>query len=53
MKFVKLWIDRCKVKYSLAFSQFRSILPEANIEGLEEFFNGHKKFLERIVIKVE
>ena len=42
-------MERCKLKHSLAFFQFRKLLPKAKLHDLMPLFNGRKNFLLEIM----
>ena len=44
-KLVYLFVQRCKLKNSLMFLQFRKCLPNARIHDIREIFEDRKKFI--------
>ena len=48
-KLIKLYLERCKLKHSLAFMQFRTFLPGADVQEINENFEGRQKFFIRQV----
>ena len=51
-RLVLLYLERCKFKHSLAFVQFRRMLPNAKQKELIEMFSGRKDYMLRYLEKV-
>ena len=47
-RILSLYVQRCKFKHSLAFMQYRKLLPGAKICDIMEIFNGRKEHLLKI-----
>jgi hypothetical protein len=43
-RFIAMWIERCKLKHSLVFLQFRRHLPDAPLEEILELFEERKEY---------
>ena len=52
-KILKLYIQRCKFKHSLAFMQFRKLLPGAKLSDIMEIFVDRKEHLLKIANHVK
>jgi hypothetical protein len=52
-KLLTFYIQRCKYKHSLAFMQFRKLLPGAKICDIMEIFNDRKEHLLKIAQRVQ
>ena len=50
-KLLNLYMEKCKLRQSLAFAQFRKILPKAKISDLREMFCERKEYITSIVDK--
>jgi hypothetical protein len=48
-----LYLERCKYHHSLAFVQFRRILPNAKLNDLTEMFQNRKDYMLRYLEKVQ
>lgn len=44
-----LWMERCKLKHSMAFFQYRKMLPNPKLHDLMPLFNEKKEFLLQIM----
>jgi len=48
-RLLKLYMERCKYKHSLAFFQYRKLLSKAKLHDLMPLFNGRKNYLLEIM----
>jgi hypothetical protein len=48
-KLLFLFNARCKLKHSMCFFQFRSLLPDPNEYDLRDIFENRKSFLIRVL----
>ena len=46
---VQIYLEKCKLRYSLAFIQFRKILPKAKVSYLKEVFTDRVQYIERLI----
>jgi hypothetical protein len=44
-----MYLDRCKLRHSFAFCQFRKLCPYANISDLREIFDDRKDYMEKLL----
>ena len=46
-KLCALYLERCKFRHALAFTQFRKILPDAKLSDLKEMFTDRTEYLNK------
>jgi len=52
-KVLVMYLDRCKLRHSFAFCQFRKMLPGAKFSDLREIFDDRKEYMEKLLAYVK
>ena len=48
-KVLMMYLERCKLRHSFAFCQFRKLLPDAKLSDLREIFDDRKDYIIKLL----
>jgi hypothetical protein len=52
-KVLQMYLERCKLRHSFAFCQFRKLCPNAKISDLRDIFDDRKEYMTRLLTWVK